>query len=146
MLHSYLQVWLHIVWRTKKSERIIFDEKALNIRQHIIEYSEKSNIKIESINIQPEHVHTLINFPSDKMIKDIVKTLKGESSHYINANNIIPGAFSWARGYGAFSVGHSQLEMVKNYISNQTDHHNRRSFTEEWNLILEKYGLQDENR
>jgi len=146
MLHSYLQVWLHIVWRTKNSERILFDKKAIQIREHIIGYAKKSNIWIEAINIQPEHVHTLINFPSDRMIKDIVKTLKGESSHYINTNSLCPKAFAWARGYGAFSLGHSQLEVVKNYISSQSEHHKRRSFTEEWGLILEKYGLQDENR
>ncbi|MDD3050469.1 MAG: IS200/IS605 family transposase [Candidatus Cloacimonetes bacterium] len=146
MIHSYLQVWLHIVWRTHDSERLLYNEKAIQIRQHIIDYAQKSNIHIESINVQPEHIHTLINFPSDKMIKDVVKTLKGESSHYINANNLCPKAFSWARGYGAFSLGHSQLDTVKNYISNQSEHHKRRSFTEEWNIILKRYGLQDENR
>jgi len=146
MIHSYLQVWLHIVWRTKNSERILFDQKAIQIRQHIIDYAKKSNIWLEAINIQPEHVHTLINLPSDKMIKDIVKTLKGESSHYINSNSLCPKAFSWARGYGAFSLGNSQLDVVKNYITNQAEHHKRRRFKEEWELILEKYRLQDQNR
>jgi len=143
MLHSFVKIWIHIVWSTKKRTRLILPEKAIIIRENILEYAKENEILLESINIQPEHVHALILLPSDKMVKDIVKSIKGESSHYINASKLFQQPFSWQRGYGAFSIGASQVETVKNYIRNQEKHHQKRSFRDEWNLLLEKYGLKE---
>jgi REP element-mobilizing transposase RayT len=141
MLHSYTKIWLHVIWSVKNRKRIISPEKAIVIRKHIIEYANKEGIKLESINIQPEHMHTSIELPSDMCVKDIVKKLKGESSHYINSTDLFKFKFNWQRGYGAFSFGASQLEVVKNYISNQANHHRKQNFNTEWNMLLEKYGL-----
>jgi len=75
------------------------------------------------------------------MLKDIVKSLKGESAHWINEDRILPLHFNWQRGYGAFSVSASQYDKVRNYIKNQTEHHRHQSFSEEWDLLLKKYGI-----
>ena len=111
------------------------------IREHILKNCLNSNIQLEAINIQPEHVHAIINLPSDRLLKDIVKTIKGEASYFINSNNLCKKAFAWGRGYGAFSLGKSQFEIVKAYVRNQDKHHQKRSFTEEWNILLKKYEL-----
>ncbi len=141
MLHSYTKIWIHLVWSTKNRVRVIKPEIAPEIHHHIIEYAKKNEIILEILNIQPEHLHCLIELPSDRMLKDIVKTLKGESAHYINENRILSMHFNWQRGYGAFSVSASQYNRVKRYIKNQTEHHHRQSFSEEWNLLLKKYGI-----
>jgi hypothetical protein len=59
------------------------------------------------------------------------------------------GKFGWQRGYGEFSVSHSNIDEVGNYIANQEEHHRHRTFSEELKLFVEKYGLQwheEENR
>ena len=146
MQHSFTKILVHIVWRTKKGQRIIFSEKAIAIRNIIIEYCAENRIFLEGINVQPEHVHVLVEMQSDKTIKDIVKSIKGASSHYINERNLFKVPFSWQRGYGAFSIGRSQIKVLKNYIANQSEHHKRRSFNEEWKILLERYGISfDEN-
>jgi hypothetical protein len=68
--------------------------------------------------------------------------LKGSSSHYINQNRLISTKFYWGRGYGAFSVSASQLEVVANYIKKQEEHHRVKSFAEEYKMFIEKYGLK----
>ncbi len=70
-----------------------------------------------------------------------MKLLKGESSHWINENNLISQKFNWQRGYGAFSVSPSHLTVVRKYIANQDEHHRTKTFLEEYNTILKKYGL-----
>jgi len=76
-------------------------------------------------------------------MESIAKSLKGESSYWINENNIIPSKFKWQRGYGAFFVSASQLEKVKNYIAAQEEHHRVKTFTKEYNDWKNKYGLFD---
>ena len=39
-------------------------------------------------------------------------------------------------GYGAFSISPSQIEMVKEYIEKQHEHHKKETFQEEYRRIL----------
>ena len=142
MLHSYTKVWIHLIWTTKNRKRILIPKIYPVIHKHIIEYAAKSVVHIENLNIQPEHIHCLFNLPSDKKIEDTAKSLKGESSHWINEEKLLPEYFSWQRGYGAFSVSASQVEKVKTYIKNQDEHHRRLSFKEEYEAFLVKYGFK----
>ena len=142
MPHSYIANWLHIIWSTKNRDRSIFKESAIKIRQHFLEKAEENNAPIETINIQPEHVHILLNLPATKSLDSVVHQLKGESSHWINDEKILTGHFHWQKGYGAFSVAASMLEQVKEYIRNQEEHHRRKTFAEEFAEFLEKYGFE----
>src|SRR6266446_2121263 len=67
---------------------------------------------------------------------------KGGSSHWINQNALIPGKFAWGRGYGVFSVSHSGVGEVANYIAKQDEHHRKRSYSQELRLFVERYGLK----
>jgi REP element-mobilizing transposase RayT len=97
-------------------------------------------MKINYVN--PDHVHTLIDLPTNKSIEDVVKLVKGDSSHWINENRLLRGRFGWSRGYGAFSVSHSDVEKVASYIARQEEHHRRKSFSAEFELFIKKYGLE----
>jgi REP element-mobilizing transposase RayT len=96
-------------------------------------------MKINYVN--PDHVHTLIDLPTKYTIEETVQLLKGSSSHWANQNNLISGKIAWGRGYGAFSVSHSRVEEVVRYIKNQTEHHRRKTFSEEYDAFLESYGF-----
>ena len=96
-------------------------------------------MKVNYVN--PEHVHSLIDLPSNHTVEDCLKLLKGASSHFINQDNIIEGRFSWGRGYAAFSVSESQADKVVQYIKNQKEHHKVKSFSEEYGEFLKKYNL-----
>ena len=94
-------------------------------------------------------MHTLIDLPTNLTIEQIVQLLKGSSSHWINENKLLRGRFAWGRGYGAFSVSHSDVDRVAKYIVGQEEHHRKRSFAEEYELFVERYGLEwryEENR
>ncbi len=97
-------------------------------------------MKINYVNA--DHVHTLVDLPTNFSVEECVKLLKGSSSYYINKNRVVRNKFSWGKGYGSFSVSASQLDNVVNYIKGQEEHHRRKSFTEEYQLFIKKYGIE----
>ena len=92
--------------------------------------------------VNPDHVHALVDLPTSLSIEETMHLFKGESSHWINQNGLIPGKFAWGRDYGVFSVSHSGLAEVSRYIADQEQHHRIRSFTDELKLLVKRYGLE----
>ncbi len=97
-------------------------------------------MKINYFNL--EHVHTLIDLPTNNCIEEVVQLFKGGSSHWINEEKLLRGRFAWGRGYGAFSVSHSDVERVGVYIAGQQEHHRKKRFSEEFELFVKRYGLE----
>ncbi len=113
------------------------------MQRHISAYARENQIALEALNVQMEHVHALIDLLSSQTVENIVKLLKGESSQWINEQNVIAQRFSWQRGYGAFSLSPSHCHSVKSYINNQDEHHRRKTFAEEYRTLLAKYGSSE---
>lgn len=97
-------------------------------------------MKINFINT--DHVHALIDLPTSMSIEQVVKLLKGASSHWINQQDLLTGKFAWGRGYAAFSVSQSGVDEVCAYIAGQAEHHRGKSFTEEYARFVKVYGLE----
>ena len=140
MAHSTVKVYLHFVWTTKNRERSLVNKARQRVKDHIIEYAAKNEIGVEAIDVQPEHVHLLVSLLRSQKIEDIAKFIKGESSHWINANNLISDKFAWQTGYWAGSVSYQHMDAVKKYIERQDEHHKRKSFVEEFEEVLRDYG------
>jgi len=54
--------------------------------------------------------------------------------------------FAWQQGYGAFSIGASELDNLIHYIDNQEEHHRVKTFQEEYRLFLSKYEIEYDER
>ncbi len=99
---------------------------------------------VRIINGMPDHIHCLFLLNPQKSIADVIKQIKGSSSHYVNQQNLIPEKFAWQTGYAAFSVSESGVEKVFKYIQNQKQHHGKQSFQQEHDEFLKLYGLDNE--
>lgn len=75
-------------------------------------------------------------------LAELVRDIKSDSSNWINRRNLARGKFAWQEGYGAFSYGHSQLDMIIRYIQNQERHHRRKSFRNEYLTLLRKFEIE----
>ena len=96
-----------------------------------------------------DHTHTLIDLPTNKSVEEVIQLFKGGSSHWINEQKLVPGRFAWGKGYGAFSVSHSDVARVATYIARQEDHHRKYTYSQEYELFVKRYGLEwrdEENR
>lgn len=89
----------------------------------------------------PDHVHVLFLQNPQKTISDIIKQIKGSSSHFINRGELIPERFAWQTGYAAFAVSESQLNAVYNYIKNQKEHHLKKNGQDEFDEFVKLHGL-----
>ena len=99
---------------------------------------------VRIINGMPDHVHSLFLLNPKKAIADIIKQVKGSSSHEINQQNITKEKFTWQTGYAAYSVSESVLEKVFHYIRNQKKHHEKITFQKEYENLISLHGLQKE--
>ena len=140
--HSYSRCWLHMIWETLRREPMLDRRAAAKASTNLTEYSCEKGIYMKMNYLNADHTHALIDLPTNLNIEQVVQLLKGGSSHWINHNRLIKGRFAWGRGYVAFSVSHSDLDRVCKYISNQEDHHRKRTFADEYELFVKQYGLQ----
>ena len=98
-------------------------EKAMQVSRYLHEYADSKGIYMKINFVNADHTHVLVDLPTNLTIEEIVRLLKGCSSHWINTGNLITGKFAWGRGYGAFSVSESNVKRVVEYISGQEEHH-----------------------
>jgi REP element-mobilizing transposase RayT len=142
-LHSYSKCWLHLIWGTLNREKFL-NTAAIRkeVSSYLYQYAASKDIYVKKIYVNAEHVHALIDLPTNMAIEEVMHLLKGNSSHWINENNISSGKFSWGRGYAAFSVSESVLNKVTDYIEKQEEHHRIKTFTEEYDEFIRMYGMK----
>lgn len=141
-LHSYSRVWLHIVWATLERRPLLDKPAAAKLSVWLHDYAKQKGIHMKINFVNPDHVHALIDLPTNLCIEDMMQWFKGSSSHWINEQNLVAGKFGWGRGYGVFSVSESGVSEVCAYIAKQEEHHRKRDFAEELKLFVERYGLE----
>lgn len=142
MGHTYTKLWTHVIFSTKDREPLIspsLEPRLFQmIRDHLFELDSPPRI----INGMPDHIHILFLQSPTKSLAEIVKNIKGSSSHWVNQHNLTQQKFSWQAGYAAFAVSESQLARAYDYIANQKEHHLLQDFMTEYNHIIELHGLQ----
>ncbi len=109
---------------------------------HIKENVKQKNIWLDSINGYQEHIHCLISLNKEQSISKVAQLIKGESSFWINKNQLTNSKFIWQDDYWAVSVSESHLEELRKYIQQQEEHHKIKSFTEEVDAFMKKYGWE----
>ncbi len=142
----YIRIWIHTVWSTKSRERLITKELKPKLLNHIKENAKDKKIYIKEINCEAEHMHALISLSTDKSIGKVLQLLKGESSHWVNENQLTKTKFGWQDEYFAVSVSESQIEKVIKYIRTQEEHHKRKGYAEECDEFIKKYGFEKFNK
>jgi len=109
---------------------------------HIRENAKSKGIFIDFINGYADHCHCLISLGIDQSIQKIIQLIKGESSYWINKNKLTKEKFEWQDEYFAVSVSESMLEKVREYIKKQEEHHRKKTFQEEYEEFILKYGFE----
>ena len=143
MLHTHSRIWIHIIWTTKNRQRIIHKDQGIVLFDFLINKAKELGIGFERLNIQPEHIHGLIDLPTDRTVADYMHDIKGSTSHMLN-KECYKSRFTWQRGYGAYSVSASKVNQVINYIKNQKEHHRGETFEEEYQRWKREYGIFDD--
>ena len=139
----FVKVYIHIVWSTKN--RIPFlnsKDLRINVWKHIIQNANEKGIFIDVVNGYSDHCHCLISLGSHQNIEKIVQLIKGESSHWLNQNQLTKEKFAWQDEYFAISVSESMIDNVRDYIKHQEKHHQKKTFQQEYQEFIEKYKFE----
>ncbi|WP_292008174.1 IS200/IS605 family transposase [Chryseobacterium sp.] len=139
----FIKIYIHIVFSTKNRVSY-FNTPNLRVKvwKHIKENAFQKGIHLDMVNGYSDHCHCLVSLSSHQNIEKVVQLLKGESSHWINKNQLTPEKFAWQAEYLAVSVSESKIDLVRNYIKNQEMHHQKKIFMEEYQEFMDKYGFK----
>ena len=126
---------------TKNHKTLIKDEFSQEINKHIVDKLSEIECKTRIINGMNDHIHALFLLSPKIAFSDVMKTIKGETSHWINQREFFKYKFAWQVGYGAFSVSESNVKQVQHYIEDQREHHKKMTFLEEYDRFMKKHGV-----
>ncbi len=141
MPQSLSRILIHLVFSTKNRERVL--TPALQTELHPYLAGILNNIECPSLQVGgiEDHVHLFFGLSRTRTIAEVVETVKTSSSKWIKTKGAQFADFHWQSGYGAFSVSQSDADAVVAYIQNQSQHHQKMTFQEEYRRLLERYGI-----
>ncbi|MEX2174419.1 MAG: IS200/IS605 family transposase [Pirellulaceae bacterium] len=141
MSHAYARLHYHIVFSTKQRQTFIKSDLKDRLYGYLIGIVNNLDGVIEAIGGIDDHIHLLAFCPPKLAVADFIGKIKANSSGWVHKTWPERAAFSWQRGYGAFSVSESNVESVKTYIADQEVHHRKMTFQEEFRMLLIKHGI-----
>jgi len=135
--HNKLALYLHLVWTTWDRLPVITPEIERRVHRNIESESGKLGCKVLALNGTEDHVHLFVSFPTTITIADLVKQIKGVSSHFVNETIQPTFQFKWQGGYGAFTVSRWDTERIITYIKRQKEHHRTGGLVQEFEETFE---------
>jgi putative transposase len=140
---SWVRIWVHLVFSTKHQQHFLNTlDLRKNVFEHIAENAKEKEIWLDCVNGFTQHVHCLISLGKDQTMSKVAQLIKGESSYWINKNNLTASKFAWQDDYWAVSVSNSHVDKVRKYIQDQEDHHRIKTFDEEIGVFMKKFGFE----
>lgn len=139
----FIKIYIHLVFSTLNRKPLLNStELRIKIWKHIKENATEKGIYLDMVNGFSDHCHCLISLSSSQNIEKVVQLIKGESSFWINKNNLTKEKFNWQDEYFAVSVSESMIDTVRNYIKNQEKHHQKKTFELEYEEFINKYKFE----
>src|SRR5689334_6676996 len=147
MPQSLSAIYIHLTFSTK-DRRPFLREKPLRASLHAYLGGISKTLECPPIIVGgiEDHVHLLCRFGRTITQAEWVKELKRVSNLWLNQQAPEFADFEWQGGYADFSVSHSNLEQVKQYIANQEEHHRKLTFQDELRALLNKHQIDFDER
>jgi len=146
MAQTLVRLYVHIIFSTKYRQNIIQPDIESELFAYMGGIANNNESKLLAAGGTENHVHLLASMSKKSCLSEFVGDIKRDSSVWIKTQDSWYKKFHWQDGYGAFSVGYTQLNAVKKYISRQKEHHARVSFEDEFRYFLKKYGVDYDER
>ena len=145
MPQSLTKVLIHIVFSTKNRRPLIQENFEHGLYAYISGIIDNQACKLLIGGGAADHIHLLVSLGRQVSISTLIGHIKRESSLWVKANGG-PSDFYWQEGYGAFSIGQSQVPAVTKYIATQKEHHAKHDFQDEFRSLLPRYQVEYDER
>ena len=145
MPQTHLSLNYHIVFHTKDNRPSISDEWRDRLHAFIGGCVKTAGGVPLAVGGTADHAHIVMGLLATHCLADVVRDVKVASSKWVH-KEIGARLFAWQKGYGAFTVSPAMLERVRGYVSNQEEHHRKRTFREEYLEMLASAGVEYDER
>jgi REP element-mobilizing transposase RayT len=142
MPQSLSFVLVHIIFSTKDRAPVLDATVLPALHAYLATVARNTDSECYRVGGVADHVHLAVRISRTVAIAKLVEDLKTSSSKWLKTQSPGLALFSWQRGYGAFSVGPSDLDILRHYIDDQEKHHRTKSFQDEYRAFLTKYGVE----
>ena len=146
MSQSLSRVIVHAVYSTKDRIPLISPEMERRLASFVGGILRSENCPPIAIGGASDHLHSLFSLSRTIAIGDLIGSVKGRSSSWLNKGSRMRCKFAWQGGYAVFSVSSSAVETVARYIRSQRVHHMHHGFQEELRILLHSHGIDFDER
>ena len=142
MAGTFSQIYIQTVFAVKNRDALIYPEWETELYRYITGIVQNKGQKMIAINGTSNHIHFLIGMKPSCCLSDLVREIKKSSNAFIKIKRFTCYDFQWQEGFGAFSYSHSSLDKVIQYIKNQKEHHEKKTFKNEYFSFLKKFEIE----
>jgi putative transposase len=144
MPKTYTKLLTHVVFSTKERLPLISDDYRPRLHAYMGGIVRELGVTALIIGGTADHIHLLLGLPPDIALSEVMRVVKTNSSRWMLDSGSVD--FSWQRGFGAFSVSAASISSVTHYIANQEQHHQQKSYRDEFVEFLQMSGIEFEDR
>jgi REP element-mobilizing transposase RayT len=146
MPQSLSSILVHLIFSTKNRHPFLTPDVEKELYPYMGTIFRQLDCPALAINGTADHIHSLFRLSRIQKVADVVEEVKKRSSKWIKTKGPSFARFQWQTGYGAFSIGESNVRALKSYIARQKEHHRRKLFQEEFPAVLAKYRIEYDER
>ena len=146
MPQSLANVLVHLIFSTKNRVPLLTPEIATELHPYLATACRTCRSPAQQVGGADDHIHIVCSLARTISVSELVEEIKTSSSKWIKTKGERFRSFAWQAGYGAFSIGQSQLPVVRRYILGQRQHHRQRGFQDEFREFLKRYEVEYDER
>ena len=146
MPQSFACLHHHLIFSTRLRAPILDHELLPQLFQYIGGTLRGEGCALIAAGAVADHVQLLASLSREISVAELLRRIKSHSSKWIHEQFPDQHAFAWQEGYGAFSIGKSQVDVTIRYIRNQAEHHRKKTFQEEFLAFLKKHEIDYDPR
>ena len=143
MRRNKLFLFVHLVWATWDRLPMITPDIERRLYREMESEARKMRCIVLAIGGIPDHVHMLLIIPATVTIAELMKQIKGASSHFVNEVLHPEAPFKWQGSYGAFTVSRWDVDKIVGYVKNQKQHHAVETLIAEWEETDEEVAVDE---
>ena len=145
MPSTYLSLHYHLIFSTKERRLLIADPWRDRLHTYLGGTVHTLGGVPQAVGGTADHVHMLVGLRATHCLADVLREIKRPSSQWVH-ETLGVAEFAWQEGYGAFTVSASGIVAVKRYILRQQEHHQKKTFQEEYVELLQRSGVEYDER
>jgi putative transposase len=139
---TYSKIYLQVIFAVKYRECLLDSSWEESLYKYITGIIQNKEQLLLAINGHRDHIHILVSVRPACRVSDLVREIKKSSTEFINLNRFVKGKFYWQEGYGVFSYSRWDVDMIIAYIRNQKEHHQKKSFRQEYMEFLKEFEIE----